>query len=133
METELVKTIMQRMGEIGERVLVEPLGKVVDEACASLPDALRAAGLPDDEIAICVFVVRVTLAPRTLARSHVTQLMAAGFNDREAHDVVNVCCCVSYMNRLADGLGVALEPRKEEWARELMGEEAFARHVEWAR
>ena len=57
-------------------------------------------------------------------------MRAAGYSDREVHDVVNVACCFAYTNRLADGLGVT-DPGSADgpWALELMGTERCRAHT----
>ena len=92
-------------------------------------DAL--SGLDAQDIAILRYVSRLTLAPRTMGQGAVAALRAVGFAEQEIHDINQVACCFSYMNRLADGMGVVLEPRKYALAVELMGEEALAKHLEW--
>jgi len=45
---------------------------------------------------------------------------------------VHVVCCFSYMNRVADGLGVTAHPDDGGWAERLMGAERLATHRRWA-
>ena len=63
---------------------------------------------------------------------HLDPLRSVGLSDDEIHDVVHVVCCFSYMNRLADGLGVSVLPDREALAVELLGAEALAAHREWS-
>lgn len=74
--------------------------------------------------------LRLAFAPATMDRSRLDPLRADGWTDREIHDAVAVVCCFSYMNRLADGLGVALETST--WAVELLGPERWEAHRRWA-
>jgi hypothetical protein len=37
-------------------------------------------------------------------------IFAEGWDERALHDVVMVCCCFSFMNRLADGHGLPSDP-----------------------
>lgn len=48
------------------------------------------------------------------------------------HDVVHVVCCFSYMNRLADGLGVTARPEAGSGAERLLGADRVAAHRRWA-
>lgn len=43
-------------------------------------------------------------------REHVDALRAQGFDDRAIHDAAQVVAYFSYINRVADGLGVEPEP-----------------------
>lgn len=90
-------------------------------------------GLSASEAAIVRYVPRAVLSPHSMQKHHLEPLYAAGLDARGAHDVVNVLCCFSYMNRLADCLGVTLTEERHEWAREFLPEEALQAHIEWAR
>jgi uncharacterized protein YciW len=50
----------------------------------------------------------------------VQALRDAGFSDRAIHDAAQVCAYFNYINRVADGLGVDLEPEmatnRPDWA-----------------
>ncbi|MFT5681924.1 MAG: hypothetical protein ACI8RZ_002842 [Myxococcota bacterium] len=67
-----------------------------------------------------------------MTADHLDPLRGVGLSDDEIHDVVHVVACFSYMNRLADGLGVSLLPAREAQAIALFGEEALAAHRAWA-
>ena len=82
--------------------------------------------------AILQFLPRVVLAPRGCTREDLDGLRRAGFDERALHDIVQVACCFSYMNRLADSLGVGILESSREWAIDLFGEEAYEAHVAWA-
>jgi len=56
------------------------------------------------------FAVKLTATPRAMTREDVESLRAAGFSDRAIHDIVQVTGLFAYYNRLADGLGIELEP-----------------------
>ncbi|MHC4513008.1 MAG: carboxymuconolactone decarboxylase family protein [Planctomycetota bacterium] len=55
-------------------------------------------------------MTKVTKAPATCAREDVDALRAAGAGDEEIHATVQVCSYFNYINRVADALGVDLEP-----------------------
>lgn len=53
---------------------------------------------------------RVTLAPRRVTRAEIDALRAAGLDDRGIHDACAIVAYFAFVNRIADGLGVELEP-----------------------
>ncbi len=59
------------------------------------------------------YAVALTLRPYGSDR-HVDVLRAVGFDDRAILDICQVTAYYNYVNRLADGLGVELEPHWEE-------------------
>jgi uncharacterized peroxidase-related enzyme len=61
------------------------------------------------------FAVALTLTPGAMTRAHVQQLRAAGFDDREISQIVQITALFNYYNRIADGLGIEPEP---EWGGE---------------
>ena len=97
--------------------------------CAALDDI---KGLTTTKREILRYVIWLTLSPRSMNAQHLTPLRAAGLSDDLIHDVVQVVCCFSYMNRLADGLGVSLLTAREALAIELLGEKALADHRGWS-
>ncbi len=48
-----------------------------------------------------------------MERADVEALRRQGFTDRAVHDIVQVTAYFNYINRIADGLGVDLEPDME--------------------
>ncbi len=84
------------------------------------------------DAAILRHVAALALSPRAMTAAHLTALRQVGLDDRHIHDITHVVCCFSYMNRLADGLGVALTESRHAVARELLGEAALAAHGDWA-
>lgn len=80
------------------------------------------------ERALVRFCLRLTIRPALNVQTEIDALSAAGLSAREIHDAVSVTACFAYMNRLADGLGAALEPRKRALAEELFGPDAVAQH-----
>ncbi len=103
--------------------------------CLGVVDGL--AGLQPGDREVLRYTVRLALRPRGMTREHVDELRRAGFSDRQIHDIDHVVCCFSYMNRLADGLGVGLLEANQGGASdglavELFGDEGLARHAAWA-
>ena len=76
---------------------------------AALAADHRTASLSPRERAICDYVVKLTLEPWTMVEADLGPMRSAGLSDREILDVNLITCYFAYVNRLADGLGVALE------------------------
>jgi len=70
----------------------------------------KAAPLSPADRALCVYGEKLALHPARMAEDDVRALRAAGFADRGIHDAAQVVAYFSYINRVADGLGVDLEP-----------------------
>jgi len=116
----------------GEEAVKVPLEDGVGLILRAIDDEVsEIEGLDAADLEILRFVARAALASRSLEREHLEPLRAVGLNDREIHDVANVVCGFSYMNRLADSLGVALLADRAEWAERLLGKEALAAHLAW--
>ncbi len=60
--------------------------------------------------ALCVYGEKLALRPAAMEEADVAALRAAGLDDRAIHDAAQVVAYFSYINRIADGLGVDLEP-----------------------
>jgi uncharacterized peroxidase-related enzyme len=56
------------------------------------------------------FAVKLTLTPGKMTGADVETLRRDGLEDRAILDVVQVVAYFNYVNRVADGLGVDLEP-----------------------
>lgn len=55
------------------------------------------------------YVEKLTVQPWDVTEGDVEALRAAGFSDRDIIDICEVAAYYAYVNRIADGLGVALE------------------------
>ncbi len=75
----------------------------------------RTAPLSPRERAILEYAVKLTATPSAMSEQDVMALRAVGLSDGEILDVCQVTAYYNYVNRLADGLGVELEPY---WAEE---------------
>ena len=64
-------------------------------------------------MAVLDFAVKLTQAPGDMKPSDVETLRQQGFTDLAIHDVVQVAAYFNYINRIAEGLGVDLEPEME--------------------
>lgn len=56
------------------------------------------------------YVEKLTLRPWDMVEEDVLTLRKAGFGDAAILDINQVTAYYAYVNRLADGLGVELEP-----------------------
>jgi len=70
----------------------------------------RDARVDEKTRALLEWTERLTRDPRQMRREHVEGLRAAGWTDREILDAAQIVAYFNYINRLADGLGVDLEP-----------------------
>jgi uncharacterized peroxidase-related enzyme len=73
----------------------------------------RRAPLPPRMRALCDFAVKVTRAPAGVGAADVDELRAAGLDDGEIHDAIQVIAYFNYINRVADAVGIEDEP---DWA-----------------
>jgi len=60
------------------------------------------------------YATKLTLLPSKVTSQDVDQLRRAGFSDRDVLDIAEVTAYYAYANRIADGLGVAVEDWVEE-------------------
>jgi len=56
------------------------------------------------------YAEKLTLRPASVTREDVDALREAGFSDEDVLHVCEVTAYYAYANRIADGLGVELEP-----------------------
>jgi len=56
------------------------------------------------------FLNKLTLTPYRMTQADADAVYAEGWDEQTLHDVIMVCCCFSFMNRLADGHGLASDP-----------------------
>jgi len=127
----LVQALKAAGDEAAKQPLIAGVARV-HEAIDTLPAEARAI-LSGGDLQILHFTAEAALAPRQMERARVAYLRDAGFDDTAIHDIVHVVCCFSYMNRLADSLGVeVVGPERLAWAERLYGADATAAHTAWA-
>jgi uncharacterized peroxidase-related enzyme len=56
------------------------------------------------------FAARLTREPASVRPPHLDALRELGLDDRAIHDAAQVIAYFNYINRVADGLGIDLEP-----------------------
>jgi uncharacterized peroxidase-related enzyme len=72
--------------------------------------------LPERMSTLCRYALKLTLRPWDMEERDLSILREVGFSDRDLVDANQVTSYFNYVNRVADGLGVELEPR---WPRAL--------------
>lgn len=70
----------------------------------------RTAGLSAADQALCAWAEKITLTPGLCGPADLAPLRAAGFDDTAIHDAAQCVGYFNYINRVADALGVDLEP-----------------------
>jgi uncharacterized peroxidase-related enzyme len=89
-----------------------------DEALVDqLKTDFRQAPLSGADRAMLEYALKLTLEPWNMAEADVVALREAGFGDADILDINQVAGYYAYVNRLADGLGVELEPFWRETSR----------------
>lgn len=81
-----------------------------DELMQSILRDYRAARLPPADRALCDYAIKLTRTPAALKQDDIDILRGHGLSDRAINDAVQVISFFNYINRVADGLGVELEP-----------------------
>jgi alkylhydroperoxidase family enzyme len=56
------------------------------------------------------YAIKLTHTPWAMRREDVETLRQAGFDDVAIHDIAQLAGLFAYYNRIADGLGIDLEP-----------------------
>ena len=77
-----------------------------------LKDDYRAAPLAAADRAMLDYAVKLTREPWTVRERDVQALRAVGFSDTDILDIAQIVAYFAYVNRIADGLGVAVETEK---------------------
>ncbi len=69
----------------------------------------RTAQLSESRKVMLNFAVKLTNKPKSIKIKDINKLRLAEFSDRDILDIVEVTAYYAYANRMADGLGVAIE------------------------
>jgi uncharacterized peroxidase-related enzyme len=76
----------------------------------SVANDWRTAELGAADRALCAYAEKLTKTPQAMTRDDVAALRAAGLGDEAIHSAAQVTAYFNYINRVADGLDVELEP-----------------------
>jgi uncharacterized peroxidase-related enzyme len=71
------------------------------------------APLEPQDKAMIDFALKLTREPWTVKKDDVEFLQQYGFSEEQVVDIVLITCTFNFMDRLADGLGVELDPRMQ--------------------
>lgn len=77
---------------------------------SQIADDYTKAPLSRVDRTLCDFALKLTKTPGAMAESDVAALCDAGLDDVAINDAVQVIAYFNYINRIADGLGIDLEP-----------------------
>lgn len=84
-----------------------------DELAAQVQNDWRASKLDAKHKALCAWAEKLTLSPAQCNRADVDALRQAGWSNEEIVSAAQIIGFFNHLNRLADGLGIDLEPEME--------------------
>ena len=71
---------------------------------------LDAAAVPDRLRPILAYARKLTRTPSRMTAADARAVFAAGWDERALHDAIQVVCLFNFMNRFAEGHGIAGDP-----------------------
>lgn len=77
----------------------------------------RTAGLQPVERALATYAEKLTRTPGAVTEADLAPLRDVGLTDEQILNAASACSYFNFINRMADGLGVDLEPEMEGLAR----------------
>ena len=80
---------------------------------AALAEEYTEAALAPADRAMLDYAVKLTRVPGQMGAADVAALREHGFDDRAIHDICAITAYYAFVNRIADGLGVELEPERD--------------------
>ena len=81
-----------------------------DDLLERIESDWRSAPLGPRRRAMLVYAEKLTRSPGAVTRADVEALREVGFGDRDVLEIAEVTAYYAYVNRIAEGLGVELEP-----------------------
>jgi uncharacterized peroxidase-related enzyme len=85
-----------------------------DELLARIDAGFEEAGLDARRLAMLRYAVKLTRTPAAMTGADLDPLREAGFSDRDILEICEVTAYYAYVNRIADALGVQVEPWAED-------------------
>ncbi len=70
----------------------------------------RSADLDPVDVALCEYTEKLTLTPAAIGAVDIDSLRAVGLDDQGISSATQVIAYFNYINRIAEGLGVPMEP-----------------------
>lgn len=89
-----------------------------EELVEKLEADFRSAQITERDRMMLEYAVKLTLEPWNMIHADVQRLREAGFEDADILDINQITGYFAFVNRLADGLGVELEPYWNEATRD---------------
>lgn len=83
---------------------------VSERVISALKSDYRQAEVPEQTRALLAYAVKLTVSPAAITKGDVELLLACGYSDEQIVSAVMVTGYFNFINRVADGLGVDLEP-----------------------
>jgi len=80
---------------------------------AALSSDYRTAPLAPADRTMLDYAMKLTSTPADVGAGDIERLRQAGFDDRAIHDICAITAYYAFVNRIADGLGVELEPSRQ--------------------
>ena len=81
-----------------------------DTLVSAVKDDFHTADLEPAMTALLETCIQLNRRPWTVGPENVATLKEHGFSDEAIHDAYQVTAYFAYINRIADGLGVEMEP-----------------------
>ncbi len=81
-----------------------------DELVRQIRTDYRQAAIEERTRALLAYAEKLTRSPASMCEQDVEELRRHGYSDRAILDAAQVTAYFNYINRIADGLGVDLEP-----------------------
>ena len=69
----------------------------------------KESSLTEQQKAICFFAEKLTLSPRKIEINDRSKIKKFGYSDKDISEIVQIVSYFNYINRVADGLGLAPE------------------------
>ena len=82
----------------------------LEEWAARVERDWRDGGFGAADAGLCRYAEKLTRTPGAMSEADVLELRELGFDDVAIHDCIQVVAYFNYINRIADGVHVDLEP-----------------------